>query len=74
MSHVQQGKQAQNFSLQGFLYKNFYFMFHVCNLVHLISMELVPCKLLIMLTIFKIFYRMFEMVRECTHKEGGLGL
>ena len=36
------------------------------DLVHLLSMELVPCKLFNMLTIFKSFYRMFEMARECT--------
>ena len=45
MSHVQQGKHAQNFSLQVFLYKSFHSMFHLCDLVHLLSMELVPCKL-----------------------------
>ena len=55
------------------LYKSFHSMFHKCDLVHILSMELVPCKLFDMLTIFKIFYRMFEMVRECTHKKG-LGL
>ena len=41
-------------------------MFHTCNLVHLLSMDLVPCKLFNMLTIFKSFYRIFEMARECT--------
>ena len=35
------------------------------DLDHLLSMELVPCKLFL-LTIFEYVYRMFEMTRECT--------
>ena len=35
-------------------------MIHTHDLVHLLSMELAPCKLFNMLTVF-IFYRMFEM-------------
>ena len=53
-----------------FLYKLFHFMFHTWNLVHLLSMELLPCKLFNMLTTFKTFYRMFEMARECTLIKG----
>ena len=73
MSHLQQGKHAQIFSLHVFLYKSFHSLFHTCDLVYLLSMELVPCKLFNMLTIFELFYRMFEMVRECTHIKEGLG-
>ena len=40
-------------------------MFHMHNLVHLLSMEPVPYKSFNMLTIFKSFYRMFEMA-GCT--------
>ena len=36
-------------------HKSFHFMFHTCDLVHMLSMELVPCKLFNMLTIFEIF-------------------
>ena len=43
---------------------------HMCDPVHLLSMELVPCKLFNMLTIFKNLYGMFETARECTHKKG----
>ena len=41
-------------------------MFHMCDLLHLLSMECVPCKLFNMLTIFKSSYKMFEVARECT--------
>ena len=47
-------------------------MFYTGNIVHLLSMELVLCKLFNMLTIFENFYRMFEMATECTHVKGDL--
>ena len=72
MSHVPQGKHAQKFSLQVFLCKSFHSMFHIYGLVHILSMELVPSKLFNMLAILKIFHRMFEMVRECTHTKRDL--
>ena len=71
MSHVQQGKHTQDFSLQVFLYKTFHSMFHTCDLVHLLSIEFVPCKLFSMLTISQIFYRMFEAAKEYTHMKRG---
>ena len=55
--------------LQG--YKNFCFMFHTCNLVHVLSMEFIPYKLFNMLNIFFWnFFRMFEKARDCTLKKG----
>ena len=71
MSHVQQGNHAQNFSLQVFLYKCFHFMFHTCNLVHLLSMELVRCKLFNMPTIFKFYYGMFKYSERMHSYEKG---
>ena len=64
MSYVQQSKHAQKF----FFTRVFPSIFNTCYLVHLLSMELVPCKLFNMLTIFESFYRMFETARECTLK------
>ena len=45
---------------------SFHSVFHTCDLIHLLSVELVPCTLFNMFTIFKSFYTVFETARECT--------
>ena len=51
-------------------HKSFHFMFHVYDLVHILSMGYILYKLFNMLNIFKILSECLKKVRDCTPKRG----